>query len=225
MKIRLLNVYFLTWLFGLSAVFSGLNAQILPDKPLPQSNRYECRNSGSYNVEPPILKGYGVKFKPWYQKLFPFLWKNSNDLKIPTTDFERIYARPLAVGESERSKEIRANARKKLLEIQQLAEQKWQKWQTENPAAEPDEIKAAEEWIRFRGLAQAQLPQFDWSKNGIDVGRAGFQGYECNTCWAFATLDAMQFSRQLVALRSQTLKFDPNSEASVLQFVRCLVPD
>ncbi len=157
--------------------------------------------------------------------MFPFLFKYDPVPKIPTTDFERIYARPLAVGESKRSQEIRANAQKKLLEIQQTAEQDWQKWRAMNPNAESEETIKAERQIRFQGLAQERLSKFDWSENGVDVGTVGHQGFECNTCWAFASVDAMQTSRQIAALRRTDLTVDRNLKPKVQQLVSCLVPE
>jgi hypothetical protein len=69
---------------------------------------------------------------------------------------------------------------------------------------------------------QVAQAKFDWRENGLDVGPAGSQGYACNTCWAFATVDAMQISRQLMALREKR-ELDPGLRPSVRQLVSCAV--
>jgi hypothetical protein len=74
------------------------------------------------------------------------------------------------------------------------------------------------------GQQQARLPKFDWRENGLNIGEVGFQGFRCNTCWAFATADAMQISRQLLAVRSQKTDFDKNVRPSVRQLISCIVP-
>lgn len=73
---------------------------------------------------------------------------------------------------------------------------------------------------------KVSLKRFDWRENGIDVGETisqnlGSQKF-CNTCWAFATVDAMQISRRLFVLRSgKTL--DETLRPSVRQLVSCMV--
>lgn len=51
----------------------------------------------------------------------------------------------------------------------------------------------------------AALPKFDWrdSEHGLVFSPVKFQGWYCNNCWAFAAIEAMQISRQLVAVRAQ----------------------
>ncbi len=82
--------------------------------------------------------------------------------------------------------------------------------------------------LQIRGKMEKDLSivnpakSFDWSKNGIDVGEVGWQGFGCNTCWAFATMDAMQISRQLYAKRAN--KVLNNAELpSVRQLASCMV--
>ncbi|MEO6587811.1 MAG: C1 family peptidase [Pyrinomonadaceae bacterium] len=211
-------------LSALAAVFVRSEAQTVPENTLSQNSRYQCRDSGSYTLNPVIVGAFGTKQKTWYQKTLPFLFKYNSLPDIPTTDFERIYARPLAVGESKRSQQIRTDARQKLLELQQSAEQNWQTWLKSNPNADSEDQKTAETKIHFQGLAQEKLSQFDWSKNGVDVGTVGFQGFGCNTCWAFASLDAMQISRQIAALRRPDLTIDQNLTPKVQQLISCFVP-
>ena len=49
------------------------------------------------------------------------------------------------------------------------------------------------------------LPKFDWRapEHGIVFSPVKFQGWYCNNCWAFAAVEAMQVSRQLVAIRTK----------------------
>lgn len=67
-----------------------------------------------------------------------------------------------------------------------------------------------------------KLPKFDWRENNVNVGEVGSQGYNCNTCWAFATIDAIQISRQLLAIRSNK-EFEQGERPSVRQLVSCFV--
>jgi cathepsin L len=59
----------------------------------------------------------------------------------------------------------------------------------------------------------------------LDVEEVGDQGSDCNSCWAFATVDAMQTSRRLAALRWQNSNFDNSLRPSVFQLVSCMVPE
>lgn len=75
----------------------------------------------------------------------------------------------------------------------------------------------------FAGFEQKlKLPKFDWRENGIDAGAVGSQGFACNTCWAFATIDALQINRQLLAIREKR-EFTQESMPSARQLVSCMV--
>jgi Papain family cysteine protease len=130
--------------------------------------------------------------KSWIKKMFPFL---STPLeKYGVDDIRTIkseYARPVPLGESKRSKQIRLSA-EEIPDLQQ----------------------------------KVTLKRFDWRENGIDVGESISQNLGatkfCNTCWAFATVDAMQISRRIFALRNgKTL--DETLRPSVRQLVSCMV--
>lgn len=69
---------------------------------------------------------------------------------------------------------------------------------------------------------RAKLPRFDQRENKIEVGKVGSQGYNCNTCWAFATIDAFQINRQLLAQR-ENREFVENNKPSARQMVSCMV--
>lgn len=163
---------------------------------------------------------YGAK--RWYQKLFPFLAKQKKIDDIVT--IEKELGRPIPVGETERSQKIRLESQQKLLELQKQAEQNWQSWLKQNPNAGADEIKKAEIRIRYQGLAATGLRHFDWREQGLNVGDVGNQGFSCNTCWAFATVDAMQSSRRLAAMRSGKYELDEDLNASVQQLISCMLP-
>lgn len=67
-----------------------------------------------------------------------------------------------------------------------------------------------------------KLAKFDWRENGIEVGNVGSQGFDCNTCWAFATIDAFQINRQLLAQREKR-EIVENLKPSARQMVACMV--
>jgi C1A family cysteine protease len=128
----------------------------------------------------------------WFKKLFPVFASPLEKYGIDDIrTIKKEYARPVPLGESKRSKQIRSVA---------------------------EEIPDVRQTV--------SLKQFDRRENKFDVGEAGSQnsGAEkfCNTCWAFATVDAMQINRRLSALRAgKTL--DEANRPSVRQLVSCMV--
>ncbi len=56
------------------------------------------------------------------------------------------------------------------------------------------------------------LQKFDWrdSEHRLVFSPVKFQGWYCNNCWAFAAVEAMQISRQLVAMRSKNENLEKN---------------
>ena len=176
---------------------------------------------------PPHLGAYGGK--KWYdplRPLFPFFKKpldkySVDDIRV----IKSTYGRPVPLGESKRSKDIRLKAEQKLKEVEHLGEQQWQEWLKKHPDAGDAEKDKAKLRILYRGLGAERLPKFDWREQGLDVGPAGDQSSTCNTCWAFSTVDAMQISRRLAAMRSQDGNFDNRGfHPSVRQLVSCMEP-
>jgi len=173
-------------------------------------------------VRPPT--GAEGSDKPrWYARLFPFL--------APKIKYDRAAIRNLdslgktaPIGETERSIKIRAGIDQKLKSMAEAGERKWQEWISANPDANPEDKKKTELELRFQGIAAAKLSRFDWRENGLDVGEVEDQGYNCRVCWAFASVDAMQISRRLIALRAQT-DFKEKNAPSVRQLISCRRPD
>ena len=138
---------------------------------------------------------YGGK-KKWYRTLFPFLKTPLEKYSIDDIRYINAnYNRPVPLGEAKRSKEIRAAAEAKLSRADRTGS----------------------------SLQGDKLPKFDWRENGIDLGPSTDQG-ACNTCWAFATVDAMQASRQLDALRAGR-SFATGMRPSARQLISCMAPD
>ncbi len=164
----------------------------------------------------------------WYSfldKVFPFLQSSTDNYKTDDIrTLKSVYGKNAPLGETKRSKEIRLTAEQNLIEAQQAGEQRWQEWLKLNPDKDETEKNKAEIRIRLQGLAAARLPKFDWREHGLDVGEVGDQGFNCNTCWAFASVDAMQISRRLAAIRSQKTDFDETLRPSVRQLVSCMLP-
>ncbi len=166
--------------------------------------------------------------KRWYHfvgKIFPFL--KSSEKKYTNNDVTElidIWGLETPLGESRRSYEIRISARKKLEELQQQGEQNWAEWLRQNPNADDEEKSKAEIRIRFQGLAAAKLERFDWREEGLAVGEVGFQGWFCNTCWAFASVDAAQISRRLAAMRAGKKDFNDKVLPNPRQLISCMLP-
>lgn len=119
------------------------------------------------------------------------------------------WGRKPPTGESKRSRMIREDAETKLQQPREQVEQNWQQWLAQNPNASVEERRKAEIRLRIRA-SEIDLPaKFDWRDYGIDVGEAHDQGLaKCNTCWAFASMDALQISRQLTAIRLNKTGWD-----------------
>jgi len=225
------------FLLAMSVGIERINSQTPADNPPPLDTYQEtqeklCREQPisekrtyTFRVLPRATEldgAYGRK--SWYRKLFPFLKTplekyGVDDIRTLRAD----WGRPVPLGESKRSKQIRLESEQKLIEAQQKGEQNWRQWLESNPNASDEERRRTEIRLRFQGLAAARLPKFDWREYNLDVGAVGNQGF-CNTCWAFAAVDAMQISRQLAAIRSQKNDFDKNLRPSVRQMVSCMVP-
>ena len=175
----------------------------------------------------PVLKGYGVR--RWYERLFgkiipglgPDLDKYSeHDVRF----IDGKYGRPVPLGESERSKKTRAEAEKKLTKLRLAGELEWQDWQKNNLNATMDDTAKARSTIFAHTSGAAQLPSFDWRNSGLDLRPVLDQGFTCNTCWAFSTIDAMQIARSLMGLRTNRQSVVYQNETSIPGLVSCMKP-
>ena len=210
-------------------------AQATPSVSSPETRQAEAENlcrqipmksekTYSFRVLPKAKPDDGAPYGPkaWYQKLFPFLGKprRIDDIR----EIEKKLGQPIPFGETSRSMEIRLGAEQKLLELQQKGEQNWQAWLARNPQASPEEREKAELRLRFQGLAATRRTSFDWRENGLDVGVVGFQGFNCGNCWAFSSVDALQSSRRLTAMRNGLAAPNEEPAASVQQLISCMLP-
>jgi len=228
-------------IFLLLALAARIYSQTTGENPLPietyqQSKEQKCRQqkvSGNrtYTFRTlPLPTGdtgaYGAK--KWYSfldKVLPFLKNSTENYRVDDiSHLKGVYGKPAPLGESARSKQIRLTAEQKLREAQAEGERRWQEWLKLNPDADDAEKSKAEIRLRLQGLAAAQTPKFDWREQGLDVGEVGAQGWDCNTCWVFATVDAMQINRRLAAMRSGNGGFDETLRPSVRQTASCMLP-
>jgi C1A family cysteine protease len=174
----------------------------------------------------PILKAYAPK--PWYyglKKIIPF-WNDGPDEKYTSDaihNLETGYGLTAPLGEGENSKNIRLAVEKQLRQQQLEGEAKWNEWLKSNPKPSAEEKKQAEFRFRFQGLAAEKLPAFDWRTAGLDAGESVYQGDGCNSCWAFAAVDAMRMSRQLNARRAAKLLASDAPAPNVRQLLSCMV--
>jgi C1A family cysteine protease len=202
------------------------NQQIKEQKCTAQASSDKLQRTYSFREMPIITDGdklgYGGKRFPWYTRLFPFL---APKIKFERADIRALdsLGKPVPIGETDRSIQIRATIEQNLKLMAEEGERKWQEWFAQNQNASPEDKKKMELALRFQGSAAAKLPRFDWRENGLDVGEVTDQGYNCSVCWAFASFDAMQFSRRLMALRAQT-DFKEKLAPSVRQLISCRIP-
>ncbi len=134
--------------------------------------------------------------------------------------------RPLPVGMTVRLKQIFSDIEQPLSDEESQAEKAWNVWKIQNPKAEIEEQETNERQIRFRGLGARKLSKFNLPDDlGLNMGEVGLQADRCDSCWAFAAVDAMQISRQLLAKRLQKTIVDGNYRADTDELVNCMVPD
>ena len=179
----------------------------------------------------PLLKAYGARYKSWYErllgKIIPGLRPDPDKYRQPDIRFiNGEYGRPVPLGETERSKKIRLEAEKKLLRVKAASNGQWQRWMAEHPAASEQEREKARFIIFARSSGAETLTKFDWREAGLSLPPVHDQGFACNACWAFSSIDAMQSSRSLESLRSNR-KVGENVlplDASVPRLVSCMTP-
>ena len=239
MKIKICKFGIGVFLLAISAGVVPLNSQTPIDGRKPpdtyqQDQQNLCKEQSvsekrTYSFRmlpriPPLPGAYGRL--RWYERLFPFLRRQSLEEKYGPDDIRvlRKYGLSAPLYETERSKRIRSQAEQELSRAQMQGEQNWREWLARNPNVGIEEKSQAEIRLRYQGLGAARLPKFDWREHSLDVGEVGFQGWYTNTCWAFAAVDAMQAARQLAAIRAGNDKFDTSRRPSARQLLSCMLP-
>lgn len=163
--------------------------------------------------------------KRWYDFLAKIIPFKSPEKKYAANDVRLLVetiGRPIPLGESKRSFEIRMNAKKHFEELQLQGEQNWQEWLKQNPNASDEEKSKSERRIRYQGLGAAKSDKFDWREQ-INVGEVKDQ-LKCNSCWAFSSVDAVQISRRLAAMRAGKTDFSEKNPPNVRQLMSCIMP-
>lgn len=112
-----------------------------------------------------------------------------------------------------------------IAENQNQSLQDFDDWLGKNPKAGAKEVRQEFDRILLKtGLFYASRPTFDWRERGLNVGAVMNQGLSCNTCWAFATVDAFRASLFLQKMRlglSNNLLAE-NTESSVQELLNCM---
>lgn len=190
-----------------------------------QAQKMSVARSYEFRLAPRAIGPNGAPYgsKPWFAKLLPFLGKRKGFDDVDT--LLKNFGRPIPYGESKRSAEIRARNDSVLAAYERDAEAKWEQWLAANPNATDADRREAEIRLRFQGLAAAKRPEFDWRNFGLTPEPAVFQGFKCDSCWAFASVEAMQTARRLAAIRSGEPEIRERPRASVQQLIACMVPD
>lgn len=121
--------------------------------------------------------------------------------KLSSEDRERIESKvgklEIPKDETRRAKKIRAEATRKRAGLRAIAENGYQIWLNKNPnAAEKDKEAVKNILSYYRGSVERyegdlDAAKFDWRER-INVGSVMNQGLNCNTCWAFAAVNAYQ---------------------------------
>jgi C1A family cysteine protease len=125
---------------------------------------------------------------------------------------------------TERSEEIAKNRDVLIAENQNQSLQDFDDWLGKNPKASAKEVRKEFDRILLKtGLFYASRPKFDWRERGLDVGTVMDQKY-CNSCWAFATVDAFRGSLLLQKMRTgfgSDSSVD-NTESLVQELLNCI---
>lgn len=125
--------------------------------------------------------------------------------------------------ESTLSKETVKNRDLLIAENQNQGLQEFDNWLGNNPKASAKDVRKEFDRILLTGLFFASRPAFDWRERGLNVGDVMDQGLFCNSCWAFATVDAFRSSLLLQKMRLGT-RSDSFAEnvPSVQELMNCM---
>jgi Papain family cysteine protease len=189
------NLFFVLSCFGL--VLNGLPIAFAQQKEqlkTADSGEYKpklrCLASGANkNQKRTYLVGAG-KLSPEDQKRIE---SNFGELEIPKD-------------ETKRAKIIRAEATRKRAELKAIVENGYQTWLKKNPNATAQEIEGVKNILNYYNAKVKRLeddvnaPRFDWREK-INIGPVMNQGFACNVCWAFASVNAYQASLSLSEAR------------------------
>lgn len=209
----------------------------LPDKDATEEQAAKCRlqspmESKTYTfrrlkLPPEDISAFGVRpKKKWYAVIFPWLapkgpednWNNQTISALLKHTGERV----VPLGESQRSYDIRKKLERFVMDSSRDSGHTWEQWLAENPNVSEAEKRRAR--IRRIDIQAAKRQRFDWVEEGLDVGRITFQGWDCNACWAFASVDALRASRDLIAIRTDKPDPDPSLIPSGRQLMSCMLP-
>jgi hypothetical protein len=169
--------------------------------PLPQ-----CRSQNTDNFETTYLVGSSGELTPGDEKRI----KNDYGALI------------IPKGETKRAKEIRRRA----LEYKQGKLDKISKsyeiWLKAHPNATPAQIEARFELQQFvldyyTNWFKVFIAEkrWDWREQGVNLGPVLYQGYLCNTCWAFAAADAASTSLQIARWKSRRVSYGVGKDGSI----------
>lgn len=146
--------------------------------------------------------------------------------KLSSEDRERIQSKvgrlEIPKNETKRAKKIRAEATRKRAELKAIVERGYQIWLQKNPRATEKEIESVKNILGYysgkvkRLESDLNAPKFDWRER-INVGPVMNQGLNCNTCWAFAAVNAYQASLNLSEARfGEPVSLSPEGDLTAL---------
>lgn len=196
-----------------------------------QINRCMNRNFNgrTYDINDPFHPSLRAGSAPPRRSLWDRLLGRNKPVANPRYTKETTFILADTVGfdvplaETKLSAEIAKNRDVLIAENQNQSLQEFDKWLGDNPKASAKEVRKEFDRILLTGLFFASRPAFDWRERGLNVGDVMDQGLFCNSCWAFATVDAFRSSLLLqqmrLGLRSDTL--DKNVP-SVQELLNCI---
>lgn len=190
-------------------------------QPIALERTYAFRELPSPELRP---KGWYAK-PNWIQRLLPFLQKRDKRYAEYSKAFmAKEIGRPIPDSLPTGVTRLLARIDEGLTASRERSDAEWREWLAANETAGDEEKRSAE--IRIKALSESavSLPAFDWRVAGLDVGEAEFQGFGCDTCWAFASVDAIQIARRLAHRRGLLPGFSEEPRPSARQLISCMAP-
>lgn len=174
----------------------------------------------------PVRAGIIEKRRSFWDKLFGRNKPKANPRYSEETVFilEDKFGLKIPEAETRSSAETVKTRDALIAENQNQSLQDFDTWLGNNPKASAKEVRKEFDRILLTGLFFAGRPSFDWRERGLLVGDVMNQGMECNSCWAFATVDAFRSSLLLQKMR---LGSRPDSalesmQPSVQELMNCM---
>lgn len=192
-------------------------------RPLTEERTYKIKDPFASRARPT------TKRRSFWDKLFGRNKSAANERYSEETVFilEDKFGLKVPDAETKFSTEVVKSRDVIIAENQNQGLQDFDTWLGNNPKASAKDVRKEFDRILLTGLFFAGRPSFDWRERGLDIGAVMNQGMECNSCWAFATVDAFRSSLLLQKIRLGTRADSAfeKMQPSVQELLNCMSPN